>query len=421
LEKNEKEIDDTDLTGKDLPGERVPFFEERRKQEQLDEEIKILRRELSKSKEDSDVKYAQFIGSNDLPFGFRNFINRFDSFLRTISLSIILILIVITPVAFAGNVFMNVTPNYMKQNYSLKPGMHLAIKGNVFSTFDLNGNASTTWSDDLDNEITWAKELHATHIRYDVGSTALSNNNTRIILSQGFQRIRDEGLKLIIAVSGDYVFSKQDLLNTIYNDSVYISQTYQPDFMIIFNEINGELQSYFTQDVSIQDWMTGIENVTTVIKLNSPSTKIIITFIAIRNGMDDFQAVLENTTLSIDAIGVTYFPVLFGWRMNSLLAYYDLFQNSSSTLEFWISEIGMESFNFGEDAQAKFLGKIMSLASMPGEINANGVCITSMSDNIGITVDRGITNHLGLIYFNGRKKKAFEAVSYAFGKISGAI
>ncbi|MHA1585926.1 MAG: hypothetical protein ACTSUW_01205 [Candidatus Heimdallarchaeota archaeon] len=420
-ENDEKDIAGVEQTKKDLPGERTPFFEERRKQELLDEEIKALRREMSKSKEDSDIKYAQFIGASDLPFGFRNFINRFDSFLRLVSLSIIIALLVITPAVFVGNVFMNVTPNYMKQDYGLKPGMQLAIKGNVFSTFDINGNASTTWSEDLDNEITWAKELHATHIRYDVGSSALANNKTQAILSQGFQRIRDEGLKLIISAAGDYVFSKQELMNFIYNDSLFISQTYQPDFMIIFNEINGELQGFLSQEVSITEWMNYIENVTTVIKSNSPTTKILITFLAIKSGRNDFQTLLENSTLSIDAVGVTYYPVLFGWRLSSLLAYNEIFQNSNSTLKFWISEVGMESFNFGEDAQAKFLGKIMSLASLSAEINADGVCITSMSDNIGITVDRGITSHLGLIYFNGRKKKAFEAVSYAFGKISGVI
>jgi hypothetical protein len=107
--------------------------------------------------------------------------------------------------------------------------------------------------------------------------------------------------------------------------------------------------------------------------------------------------------------------------MNSLLAYHDLYQSSSSTLEFWISEVGMESFNFGENAQAKFLGKVLSMASLPAEIDAAGICIVSMSDNIGITVDRGITNHLGLIYFNGRKKKAFDAVTFAFGTIQGVI
>ena len=56
LEKDDKEIDDIDQDGKDLPGERTPFFEERRKQEQLEEEIKALRRELSKSKENSIVE-----------------------------------------------------------------------------------------------------------------------------------------------------------------------------------------------------------------------------------------------------------------------------------------------------------------------------------------------------------------------------
>ncbi|MBK5112234.1 MAG: glycosyl hydrolase 53 family protein [Candidatus Heimdallarchaeota archaeon] len=421
LNKEEGETEDSNQNEKDLPGERTPFFEERRKQDKLDEEIKTLRREMSKSKEDSDVKYAQFVGSSDMPFGFRNFINRFDSFLRLISLSVILVLLVVTPVVFAGNVFMNVIPNYLKQDYGLKPGMDLTIKGNVFSSFYISGNVSETWSDDLDNEIAWAKELHATHIRYDVGAIALANNNTQDILNQGFQRIRDEGLKIVISVAGDFVFSKRDLLNIIYNNSLFISQTYQPDYMVIFNEINGDLQSYQTQDVTIQEWMTHIENVSSLIKSNSPTTKILITFLAIKSGSNDFQAILENSTLSIDAIGVTYYPVLFGWRMNTLLAYNDIFQNSNSSLKFWISEVGMESFNFGEDAQAKFLGKILSLASLSTEINADGVCIESMSDNIGITVDRGITNHFGLIYYNGRKKRAFDAVAYAFGKISGVI
>ena len=420
-EKEKTIIEENVQDKKGLPGERIPLFEERRKQEKLDDEIKALRREMSKSEEESDVKYAQFVGSSDLSFGFRNIVNRFDSFIRIFSLSIILVLLVVTPAVFVGNVFMNATPNYLDQEYGSKPGMHLAIKGNVFSTFDINGNVSTTWSTDLDKEIAWAKELYATHFRYDLSSSAIKNNYTRTILSQGFQRIKDEGLKLIVSVTDYFVFSKLELLNSIYNDSVFISQTYQPDYMVIFNEINGELLGYMREAVTIQEWMNHIENVTSVIKLNSPTTKIQITFLAIKSGRDDYNTILENSTLSIDAIGVSYYPVLFGWRMNSLLAYHELYQNSSSALEFWISEIGIESFNFGENAQARFLGKIMSIASLPTEINAAGVCIVSMSDNIGITVDRGITNHLGLIYFNGRKKKAFDAVTFAFGTIRGVI
>ncbi len=420
-EKEKSTIAEMSQDRKGLPGERMPLFEERRKQEKLEDEIKALRREMTKSKEDSDVKYAQFIGSSDLPFGFRNVVNRFDSFIRLVSLSIVLILLVITPVVFAGNVYMNAIPNYTKQEYGLKAGMHLAIKGNIFSTFDINGNTSATWSDDLDTEIAWAKELHATHLRYALTSNAISNNSTRAILSQGFQRIKDEGLKLIISVTDYFVLSKQELLNSVYNDSIFLSQTYQPDYMVIFNEINGELLSYTRQEVAIQEWMNHIKNVTSAIKLHSPLTKILITFIAIKSGQVDYKAILENNTLGIDAIGVSFYPVLFGWRLNSLLTYHELYQNSNSTLEFWISEVGVESFNFGENAQARFLGKILSLASLPTEINATGVCIVSMSDNIGITVDRGITNHLGLIYFNGRKKKAFDAVSFAFGTIRGII
>ena len=89
------------LKEKPVIGERKPYFEERKLQKEQSEESLALSKEIAKKYEDDDVKYAEHIGSNDLSFRLRKVAIRLDNFLRTISLSIILILIVITPFAFS--------------------------------------------------------------------------------------------------------------------------------------------------------------------------------------------------------------------------------------------------------------------------------------------------------------------------------
>ncbi|MGC9780770.1 MAG: hypothetical protein HZR80_16125 [Candidatus Heimdallarchaeota archaeon] len=416
LKEGDKEADQSKL-----PGERTPFFEERRKLREQDEEIQAIEKELAKVSEEDDVKYAQHIGANDFPFYLRKFVSNFDSFLRIISLSIILVLIVVTPIVFVGNITMNAIPKHTKQTYDVRSNMVLAVQGNVFSTFDINGNLTSSWYNDLIKEIAWVKELHATHIRYDISSNALSNSATKGYLNFGLNKIQNSGLKLILSVAGDFVLTKRELLNTIYEDSIEIAKDFQPDYMIIFNEVNGELLSYVSEPVEIEEWFPAIINTTNVIKTQNPTTKVVTTILAIGDGIDALQKMLANSSLNLDAIGLIFYPVFFGWRLNKLLKYRDIYRAADTSLQFWISEIGMESFNFGEVAQAKFLSKIASMASNEDELNASGICITSLKDNLGYTINRGLTSHFGLVYYNERKKRAFEAISYAYGKILGII
>ncbi|MHA1212006.1 MAG: hypothetical protein ACTSSH_06060, partial [Candidatus Heimdallarchaeota archaeon] len=384
-------------------------------------EIAAIRKKLSKRHYDQDTKYAEFVGSNDFSFNFRGLVSGFDNLLRNICLSIIIVLILVTPMVFAGNVSMNVLPNYQKQSYGSKPGMVMAIKGNVFTTYDFTGNVTSAWDEDLDDEIALLKELHATHVRYDILSSALNNNGTLTILNQGLQRIKDEGIALILGVAGDFVFSRKELIETIYRDAKIIAANYQPDYMIVYDELNGDLAEFVTESTTIYDWIPEIINVTNEIKTSSPTTKVVTTVMGFKDGFDIFSELLTNSSLNIDVVGVNFDPILFGWRLNTLLEYGSIYQNVTTTRKFWISEIGMESFNFGEDAQAKFLANIISKVSLTEELNADGLCITSLIDNLGITVDRGISSHLGLVYFNGRKKKSFDAVSYGFGTVLGVL
>ncbi|HUT79984.1 MAG TPA: hypothetical protein VMZ29_02185 [Candidatus Bathyarchaeia archaeon] len=406
---------------KQLIGERKDFFDERKRECEEKAEIAAIRKELAIKQIDPDTKYAQFIASNDFSFNFRRFIGSFEAIIRNFSLSIILMLIIIMPITFAGNISMNVIPNYQKQDYVLKPGMVLAVKGNVFSTYDLNGNISADWEEQLDEEITLLKELHVTHVRYDIKSQGLDNADTRLKLTTGLQQIIDEGIGLILSVASGYVFTKKELVNTVYQDAKYIAETFKPDYMVIYNEINGELGTYLSEAVDYYAWLPEIANVTSEIKTLSPATKVITTVLALNDGHDIFKELLTNATLNIDVVGINFIPLLFGWRLSNLLQYGTIYKNTTTTIPFWISEIGMESFNFGEDAQAKFLGKVISKSSLITELDADGICIVSLVDNIGLTIDRGVTNHQGLVYYNGHKKKAFEAVSYAFGTILGVI
>ncbi|MHA1156678.1 MAG: glycosyl hydrolase 53 family protein [Candidatus Heimdallarchaeota archaeon] len=397
---------------KKLPGERKPFFEERQKQREIDEEVTALEKEVSRMNIDKDTQHAEHIGSSDISFSTRQIIARFDALLRTFSLSVILILIVLTPLMFAGNISMNVSPAYHKLDYAQKPGMVIAVDGSVFSSYDFEGNFSYYWNTELTNEIDLAKELHATHLRYNIKSRVLNNTLSKQILDSGITMIKNQGLKIILTVSGALFLQKKDLIDNIYSDAITLAQDYQPDYMVVYNEINGELLNNINEIATIDDWLPAIANVTNKIKSLSPTTKVVSSMLATKNGLSDFQTMLAYNT-SLDVISVSYYPIFFGWRFNLLKEYSTLFHQESSGKKFWIGETGMETLNYGEDAQSRYLAKVLDLATKTTELNADGVCIKSLIDNHGYTAERGVISHMGLVYFNGKTKKSFDAVKYA--------
>lgn len=414
-ETGEKVVEEKETT-KRLPGERIPFFEERQKQKEMDEQLRAIREELSEKRGDQDIQYAEFVGSSDIAFGTRRLFIRFDNFLRVITTGVILILIILTPIMFAGNIAMNVLPTYQNINYTTKPNLVASVGGSVFSSDDFNGNYSINWESELENEISLAKELNITHLRYDVRSRARNNSASREKLEVGLPEIQSNGLKLIINIAGDVSFSKKELINYMYTDAKYFAENFQPDYMIIFNEINGELLNNLNQILTVEDLIDDINNLSSMIKSFSPLTKIVTTFLATENGLDDFSN-LFNTTINIDVIGVSFYPVFFGWRFEIIQEYCDIFHQLKTSEKLWISETGMESLNYGENAQAKFLAKILDHVTNPNLFNADGVCIKSLIDNEGYPIERGIISHFGLTYYNGKKKKSFDMLKNIISNI----
>ncbi len=343
---------------------------------------------------------------------------RLDSLIRIIGIGVVLVLIIFTPVAFAGNISMNALPAYDKQIYYNKPGMILAVEGSVFSSNSFEGYYNSNWEDKLIEELQWAKQIHATHIRYDIETSVLSRNESRVILDNGFQIVKDGGLELIICLLGQYEFTKQDYFNTIYEDASLVTDRYEPDYLIVYNEMNGELFSNLGEAATYDELITELSNVTNRIKFLDPSVNVATSVLAVSDGLIVFEKLL-NTSVPVDIVGVDFFPLFFGWRTSVLLKYAEIYEQSGSSKDFWLSEFGMESLNYGEEAQARFLAKILSMASDPSGLNVDGLIIRSLIDNLGFTAERGITSHFGLIYFNGRKKKAFEAIKFGFGQILG--
>ncbi|MHA1124282.1 MAG: hypothetical protein ACTSO7_03840 [Candidatus Heimdallarchaeota archaeon] len=405
-------------TEKILPGDRVPFYVERKKQRDMTEELVAIRQKMLIDDVNDDQQYAHFIGVTDVGFNVRKWMLRLDSLMRIIGVGVILILIIITPVTFAGNISMNVLPAYDKQVYYSKPGMALAIEGSVFSTPSFEGYYTSDWYEKLIEELQWAKQIHATHIRYDIESSVLSRNESRAILSEGFQIVKDSGLELIISLLGEFSFTKEDYYNNIYEDASFVTNNYEPDYLLVYNEINGELFSNLGEGATFEELIVELSNVTNKVKTLDPGIQVATSVLAVSDGPSVFEMLL-NDSVPIDIVGIDFFPLFFGWRTKTLLNYANIYEQSGSSKDFWLTEFGMESLNYGEEAQAKFLAKILSMASDPSSLNADGVCIRSLIDNLGFTVERGITSHFGLRYFNGRKKIAFDGVKFGFGRILG--
>ena len=403
---------------KTLPGDRVPFYEERKKQRDMTEELIAIRQKMLIDDVNDDQQYAHFIGVNDVSFNARKWMLRLDSLMRIIGIGVVLVLIAFTPVAFAGNISMNALPAYDKQIYYNKPGMILAVEGSVFSTPSFEGYYNLDWEDKLIEELQWAKQIHATHVRYDIESSVLSRNESRIILDDGFQIVKDSGLELIICLLGQYEFTKQDYFNTIYEDASLVTDRYEPDYLIVYNEMNGELFSNLGEAATYDELIAELGNVTNRIKFLDSSVSVATSVLAISDGLVVFEKLL-NASVPVDIVGIDFFPLFFGWRKDVLLKYAEIYEQSGSSKGFWLSEFGMESLNYGEEAQARFLAKILNMASDPSGLNVDGLIIRSLIDNLGFTAERGITSHFGLRYFNGRKKKAFDAIKFGFGQILG--
>jgi len=403
---------------KTLPGDRVPFYEERKKQREITEEIIAIRQKMLIDDVNDDQQYAQFIGVNDVGFNARKWMLRLDSLMRIIGIGVVLVLIVFTPVAFAGNISMNALPAYDKQIYYNNPGMILAVEGSVFSSNSFEGYYNSDWEDKLIEELQWAKQIHATHIRYDIESSVLSRNESRVILDDGLQIVKNSGLELIICLLGQYEFTKQDYFNTIYEDASLVTDRYEPDYLIVYNEMNGELFSNLGEAATYDELIAELGNVTNRIKFLDSSVSVATSVLAVSDGPIVFEKLL-NASVPVDIVGIDFFPLFFGWRTDVLLKYAEIYEQSGSSKDFWLSEFGMESLNYGEEAQARFLAKILNMASDPSGLNVDGLIIRSLIDNLGFTAERGITSHFGLRYFNGRKKKAFDAIKFGFGQILG--
>lgn len=416
------EEQEQDTSKQKLPGERKPFFEERTKEKEDAELIKEIKQEMKKLEEEErkekDEEYANFISVNDLGIQMQQIVRRFDSFLRGVGIFVIIILVLLCPLMIAGNISMNVLPSQQKASFSTKTNMKICFQGSTFSTVDVNGYFSNNWEEELEAEINWAKELHATHLRYDLKTRAIENNYSRGILETGIPRIQAEGLKLVINVAGGFSITQKEYFNKVYEDASYIAQNFQPDYMIIFDELNGQLLNNVQQPTELESWFPRFQNVSAKIRSLSPTTKIISSILSLGNGLDYFNAILK-ANLTHDAFGLSFFPVLFGWRINKLLPYAQAFHQANISQEFWLTAFGMETLNYGESAQAKFLMRMLSMASNSQELNVNGLCIYCLRDNAGFTLQKGLVSHLGIVYFNGKKKKAFDSVKFAVEEILG--
>jgi hypothetical protein len=403
---------------KRLPGDRIPFFEERRKQEKITEEIKFIQREMERVEKGNDSQFAEYLSTKDFRFKWRKYVNGLEKFVKYSTLFVIIILGLIMPFALVGNISMHTLPKYEKYDYVENTDFEFAVIGNVFSATGTSGSFSSSWENDLVNEITWAKELHATHIRYNIKANVLSNDKSLAILVNGSKYVQNSGLKLILAIKGNFSYQRIDYLNTIYLLSNFIAENIKPDKMIVFNEINWDLQNKVLEKTTMDEWIVAINNISSVIKSQSPSTEIGSTLLATADSKTDFVKLLGAET-NLDFVGVNFFPILYNWRFNILKEYSTIYSEIITNKSFWLTAVGVESFNYGEVFQARFLAKILSLASNPTGFNATGVCIESLQDNLGNVIEQGITSHLGLVYFNGNKKLAFQAVKHVMEQIYG--
>ncbi|MEM3252503.1 MAG: hypothetical protein QXM94_02350 [Thermoplasmata archaeon] len=326
---------------------------------------------------------------------------------RMFAIYFIVFMLIFIPIASSDVQSLNSLPNYVNDPYTQNLNMTFAA---VASSFTDVAVPPSNWETEVQEEIKLVKSANISYIRFDIATELLNNSVGFADLSTAILWFEQNNTKIILAPYGNLSWanthpSLNQLNSTILYESMFLADIYHPSYMFPFFEPNGQLQQDLGKAEPTSVWIPMISYTAKKIHEESPVTKVLIEVAANSQGPALFTA-LENATVPINAVGIDIYPLQRS-DFNAFYTYYNI-SLSNHVREFWISEFGVDSLLFGENAQANSIGYMLSIAS---KYKVSGFCIYMLDDNSA--------THLGIVYNSYTLKKAYNAYAYAISEISG--
>jgi hypothetical protein len=305
-------------------------------------------------------------------------------------------------------------PSAASEPYGHHPGFHFAITGAAFTD---TATPPSGWRSVVQREISLASELNVSYLRYDIQEELLQNPQGLADLNQSIAMIRSAGLGIILSPFGYQSWGSHhptvdDLNSTIQNESLFLAENFHPSYLFPFYEPNGQVQVNLGYSLPTSEWLGMIAVTAAKVKTVAPETKVLIEIADNSQGMSIAQGLVNMP--DVDAVGFDLYPGSVS-DMSHVDSYATLMASHPQE-EFWISEIGMDSTQFGTDAQARFIAKAVSEAST--NWNASGVCVWGLEDNVGLGLSSLRLDGLGIVTESGSPKPAFYAYQTAIAAVS---
>ncbi len=289
------------------------------------------------------------------------------------------------------------------EDYTQTP-MKFGVKVNSFAN---EAESMGNWEELFLKELQIAKELRLDYLDFYVDRSYLEDSSKNQRLREGLTRTREEGFGIILACMGspDWLFNPPSLEvhnQVMQEDALKLAQ-FHPDYLILmvepFARHNGMMLS---EPVSVEDWVTTINETASQVKMLDEHIKVAVTIAAAeKEGLSLFQR-LQNSDL--DAIGIDVHP--FHKDMIDIIYEY---AHCLHDKELWIFEFGMETYNFGEETQARYMCYLPKVAS---DLHFSGAVQYDIMDNP--------QSQLGLVYTTGERKLGFYAYRNAIERIRGS-
>ncbi len=296
--------------------------------------------------------------------------------------------------------------------YATREGLEFAAVGRAFTD---RREPVGSWRSVVEEEIEHARGLGLDYIRYDLQKELLDEEEHLASLDEAVSMIRAAGLDVVMSPFGSGRWeadhpSFDGLVREVRRETLLLVDRYGPAWIFPFFEPNGQVAVNLGGPAPVEDWVEVIDELGSDVRARSNVTRVLIE-VAIEpvQGLELVEA-LSAPGLAIDAIGVDLYP-LSADDMGRLEEYRRRATNPE--LGFWVSEFGVETSMSGQEGQARALATMLSWASSPDELDADGVCVWALLD------DTVLPSNLGLVSREGTPKEAYGVMRDAIGRIRG--
>ncbi len=284
-------------------------------------------------------------------------------------------------------------------------GVHFAATAGTFTGVT---RAPPNWRDLVAREVEDARALGLDCVRYDLQVELLQDPSSLAALDDAVAAVRTGGLDIILSPFGSNAWggshpSFEELNRTIADEAVFLAARYRPAYLFPFYEPNGQVAINLGHGMPTAAWVGAIDDVAKRVKDASPSTRVLIEVSDGPQGPEIFASLMA-TPAPIDAVGFDLYPG--GADDLSKVEGYAELARANPSRQFWISEFGLDTIQYGEVAQARILAKLLSQGST--RWNVTGYCVWGLEDNTGIGLDKTLLVGLGITTLEGRRKAAFD-------------